>query len=378
MPPTYDVVIAGLGAMGSASAYRLAAAGLRVLGLDRFSPPHDRGSSHGGSRIIREAYFEHPLYVPFAQRAIEAWREIEARSGGALLRTTGGLMLGPRQGEVVGGALRSARLHGLPHEELSAAECRRRFAAFAVPEDEVAVWEPRAGVLDPERAVAAMLDLARRAGAELRFADALRSWRGGAGGVTVETAGGAVECGALVLAAGPWMPDLLGGLAPLTVERTVQHWFRPGGDPARFSADRFPIFIWESGPGLAWYGFPDLGAGVKAALHHQGEPAHADSVRREVAPQEIDALRRLLDARIPGAAGEYLRSAVCLYTNTPDGHFLVDRHPEDGRVWIVSPCSGHGFKFASVIGEVVAAEVDGRAPGFDLEPFRLARLVRRA
>jgi sarcosine oxidase len=371
--PTYDVVVAGLGAMGSSTAYRLAAAGKRVLGLDRFAPPHDRGSSHGSSRIIREAYFEHPLYVPFAQRALAAWREIEARTGVELLRTTGGLMIGPQGGEVAGGALRSARLHGLPYEELSPSGTRRRFPAFAVPENEVAVWEPRAGVLDPERCVATLCALARAAGAELRFGDPLRGWSEAGDGVRVETAAGAFDCGALVLAAGPWMAELLAGVAPLAVERTVQHWFEPGGDPSLYAPGRFPIFIWESGPGLAWYGFPDLGDGLKAALHHQGEPADPDTVRRTVRPEEVEAVRRLLDRGIPGAAGRHLRSAVCLYTNTPDGHFLIDRFPEKRRIWIVSPCSGHGFKFASVIGEVVAAEVLGLDSGFDLTPFRLGR-----
>jgi sarcosine oxidase len=375
MSAIFDVVVAGLGAMGSSTALRLAEAGRRVLGIDRFAPPHALGSSHGSSRIIREAYFEHPLYVPFAQRAIDSWREIERRAGEPLMRATGGLMLGPPDGEVVGGALRSARLHGLPYEELSPRETARRFPALRVPEGDLAVWEPRAGVLDPERAVAAMLALGRAAGAELREGETLVEWRGEGGALRVETTRGSLSCGALVLAAGPWMPDLLVGVAPLAVERTVQHWFRPRAHPDSFAPERFPIFIWEASPGKAWYGFPDLGDGFKVALHHQGEPAHPDSVRRTVGLAEVEAVRGLLERHIPDAAGEHLRAAVCLYTNTPDGHFLIDRHPRDPRVWIVSPCSGHGFKFASVIGEVVAAEVAARPSGFDLTPFRLARFA---
>jgi sarcosine oxidase len=221
--------------------------------------------------------------------------------------------------------------------------------------------------------VAAHLDLARRAGATLRFGETLIGWRTEGDGVRVETSAGPVDCGALVLCAGPWMAGLLAGIAPLSVERTVQHWFRPRARPEQFAADHFPIFIWESAPGAAWYGFPDLGDGFKAALHHQGEPASADTVRREVGAEEVARLRALLDRFIPDASGEHLRAAVCLYTNTPDQHFLIDRHPRDPRVWLVSPCSGHGFKFSSVIGEVVAAEVRGEPSGFDLEPFRLAR-----
>jgi sarcosine oxidase len=369
----FDVVVAGLGAMGSSTAYRLAAAGERVLGIDRFAPPHALGSSHGSSRIIREAYFEHPLYVPFAQRAIAAWREVEATSGSSLLRTTGGLMIGPPDGEVAGGALESARVHGLPYEELGAAVANRRFPALRVPEGEVAIWEPRAGVLDLERCVAAHLDLARREGATLRFGETLAGWRDEGDGLHVETSAGSVDCGALVLCAGPWMAGLLAGIAPLTVERTVQHWFRPRAHPELFAAERFPIFIWESAPGAAWYGFPDLGDGFKAALHHQGEPASPDTVRRDVGAEEVARLRALLDRFIPDASGEHLRAAVCLYTNTPDQHFLIDRHPLERRVWLVSPCSGHGFKFSTVIGEVVAAEVRGEPSGFDLTPFRLGR-----
>lgn len=375
MNAAYDVVIAGLGAMGSSTAFRLAEAGVRVLGLDRLRPPHAYGSSHGASRILREAYFEHPLYVPFAQRAIEAWREIEARSGAELLRTTGGLMLGPPAGDVVGGALLSARQHRLPHEVLAAGEIEQRFPAFSVPEGEIGVWEPRAGILDPERCVEAMLTLARVAGAELRWGETLLGWEPDGEAVRVRTDGGEISCGRLVLAAGPWMPGLLGAAVPLAVERTVQHWFRPRVEDGRFAAGRCPIYIWESAPGRAWYGFPDLGHGIKAALHHQGEPAEPETVRRSVGEDEVAAVTSLLDRHLPGAAGQYLRSAVCMYTNTPDGHFVIDRHPRAPGVWIVSPCSGHGFKFASAIGEVVAAEVRGQPSGFDLRPFRVQRFA---
>jgi sarcosine oxidase len=372
---SYDVAVAGLGAMGSAIACQLARSGARVVGLDRFRPPHAQGSTHGGSRIIREAYFEHPLYVPFAQRAIAAWRELEQTSGASLLLTTGGLMIGPRDGEVVGGALASAALHGLPCELLSAAQTRRRFPALAVPDDAVAVLEPRAGVLHPERCVATLLELARDRGAELRLDEALVAWDRGGDDLRVVTSSGTLRCSRLVLAAGPWMPGLLAGLAlPLAVERTVQHWFRPRARRERFAPTVFPIFVWEVAPGLCWYGFPDLGEGLKAALHHQGEATDPDTVRRSVAPAEVEAVRELLARLIPDAAGEHQRSVVCLYTNTPDLHFLIDRHPDDPRVTLVSACSGHGFKFASVIGEVVAAEVLERHHGFDLGPFRLGRL----
>lgn len=369
------VVVAGLGAMGSAIASELARSGSRVVGIDPQAPPHALGSTHGGSRIIREAYFEHPLYVPLVQRAFDAWRSLEARTGRSLLRSTGGLMIGPRDGEVVAGAIASAEAHGLPYEEVTAAEARRRWP-LRVPDGTAVVFEPRAGILDPEACVAAYLELARHDGAEIRTGERLVAWESLAEGVRVRTDRDVIACDALVLAAGPWMPALLADLdLPLVVERVVQHWFRPL-DAAAVAPERLPIFIWENSPARAWYGFPDTGAGVKVALHHQGAPSDPETVRREVASAEVEGMAELLRRWLPEAAGESLGSAVCLYTNTPDDHFLIDRHPADPRVHVVSPCSGHGFKFASAIGEVVAAEIAGHDPGFDLAPFRMARLRR--
>jgi sarcosine oxidase len=379
--PTYDVVVAGLGAMGSAAAFHLARRGARVLGLDRFAPPHDRGSSHGRSRIIREAYFEDPLYVPLVQRAYELWDELEIAAGTQLFRRTGGLMLGPRDGAVVSGALASARRHGLAHEELDATEVTRRFPAFHPTPGMVGVWEPRAGYLVPERAVAAHLALAAQHGAELRTGESVLRWEAGGDRVEYVTArSGAHATYAarrLVLAAGAWTRRLLEPelQLPLVVERVVQHWFRPARDAELFAPDRFPIFICEYAPGLAWYGFPDAGEGVKAALHHHGElGVDPDVLRREVAPEEVAAVRALLRTFMPAADGPLLDSAVCMYTNTPDEHFVVDVHPAHPEVVIASPCSGHGFKFSSAIGELVADLATGGRTGFDLTPFRIARL----
>jgi sarcosine oxidase len=372
----YDSILAGLGAVGSSAAFHLAKRGNRVLGLDRFAPPHTLGSSHGKSRIIREAYFENPLYVPLVRRAYECWAALEAESGCKLFTQTGGLMIGGPESSVVTGARASAVAHGLPHEELTAGELRRRVPAFHPASDEVAIWEPRAGILAPEAAIVAQLSLARAHGAELRFNEPMLDWSATDSGVSVKTAGGTFQAARLVIAAGSWVGQFVPELAPvLTVERNAVYWFDPVQPTASFSADHFPIFIHEFAPGRAWYGFPDVGDGIKVALHHQGEITDADSVRRTVTDDEIAVIRSLLERFLPEANGTLRATTVCLYTNTPDDHFILDRHPAHGSVVIASPCSGHGFKFSSAIGEVIADLVTDRAPRFDLQPFQVGRLL---
>jgi sarcosine oxidase len=370
----YDVIVVGLGAMGSAAAYHLARRGARVLGLDRFAPPHAFGSSHGRSRIIREAYFEDPLYVPLVQRAYALWDALQEESGREGLVRTGGLMIGPPDGVVVSGAVRSAREHGLPHEVLDAAAVHRRVPGFRPAADMVGVWEPRAGYVVPEAAIAAHLALAARYGAALHTDEPVVGWRATSAGVEVTTSRGAYAAERLVLAAGAWMPRLLGALdVPLAIERNVLHWFRPAHPTSLFDPDRFPIFICEYAPGLAWYGFPDAGDGVKVALHHQGERADPDALRRTVSPEEVAAVRALLGTFMPAADGPLAESAVCMYTNTPDEHFVIDRHPAHANVVVASPCSGHGFKFASAIGEQLAGLALGEVSSLDLTRFRIAR-----
>ncbi|HEV2132522.1 MAG TPA: N-methyl-L-tryptophan oxidase [Longimicrobiaceae bacterium] len=374
MAQRYDVIIAGLGAMGSAAAFHLARRGLRVLGLDRHTPPHELGSSHGESRVIREAYFEHPAYVPLVQRAYELWAELEEQTGQELLRITGALMLGAPESEVVAGALRSAQLHDLPHERLTAEEVRRRFPVLHPSPDQVGVYEPRAGVLFPEACVQAHLDAARAQGAALRFEEPLTRWRYVDEGVEVLTPWERYQAEALVLAVGAWLPGLMPWL-PLEVERQVLHWLRPTRDVDAFTPERCPVFLWQTASGPVFYGIPDLGGGVKAALHHSGARSPLERVRREVGEEDVTEVRGLLERYVPAAAGEFLRSSVCLYTNTPDGHFLIDRHPKHSAVWLVSPCSGHGFKFSSAIGELLAQRITEGTARLDTPLFGLERLA---
>jgi len=377
--PEYDVIIAGLGAMGSAAAWHLSASGYRVLGLERFEPPHQFGSSHGLTRIIREAYFEHPLYVPLVQRAYELWSDLEGRSGRKLLVQTGGLMIGPAGGVLVTGAIRSAKAHKLPHQLLSAEEIRKRFPAFALPDKMVAVWEPRAGILFPELAIQSYLEIAREKGAALKFNTPVIGWKAHEGGVRVDTGVQSYTASNLVLSAGSWMNSLLPDLRlPLSVERQVLFWFEPLSRQELFKSDRFPIFIWEFAYRHFFYGFPDLGDGVKIGIHHEGQTAQPDSINREVSEAEIETARNLLCRFFPSAAGKCRSAAVCMYTNTPDEHFLLDRHPLYPQVLIVSPCSGHGFKFSAVIGEITATLLSGGKPVFDLNLFRLSRFANLA
>lgn len=365
----YDAIVAGLGAAGAATAWQLAARGLRVLGLDRYHPPHDRGSSHGRSRIIRQAYFEGALYVPWLLDAYERWRRLERASGRDLLTITGGLMLGPTEGAILAGSLASARAHGLAHELLDAAELRRRWGtAFALAEGEAALYEPQAGVLRPEAAVEAMLQLAAAAGAELAFGQAVLGWEPTAeGGVRVRSAAGLHEADRLILAAGPWLGGLLApGRLPLTVERVVAAWFQPG--PA---AAGTPIWIRQLPDGRELYGLPELaaGEGLKAAFHNGHAATDPEGDDAPPAAAELAAIHEALARYCPGLAGPPREGRTCRYTRTPDGHFRIGRLPESPQVIAVSACSGHGFKFAPSLGAAAADLAMGGRVGLPMGGF---------
>ncbi len=356
--------------MGSAATFHLARRGRRVLGIDRFAPPHAMGSSHGQTRIIREAYFEHPAYVPLVQRAYTLWDELERASRGKLFVKTGGLMIGRPDSVLVTGARRSAELHGLAHEVLSADDVKRRFPALRPEPDMVAVLEPRAGILFPEACIGAHLSLAANEGVEIHTDERVTRWSASEGGVEVETTRATYRAGRLVISAGAWAPELLRDLAPpLAVERQVLFWFDAQRSASSFTADHCPVHLWEFDDHEFAYGFPDLGGGVKFARHHHGTTGSPESLPRASTTAELEDVRRLLDRFLPDANGLLRSNAVCFYTNTPDENFWIDRHPRHANVVIASPCSGHGFKFAAAIGEVLAKLVDGEDPGFDLDLF---------
>jgi sarcosine oxidase len=375
---SFDVVVCGLGAMGSAALHHLARRGKRVLGLERYAPGHDRGSSHGSTRIIRLGYFEHPSYVPLLRRAYALWRELEGGFGRQLLHVTGIAEIGPPEGVVVQGTLAAAQLHGLRHEVLAAADLTRRFPAFKVPPDYVAVVQPDGGFLEVEPSVAAQLALATGAGAEIRSGETVRAIEPRAGAVRIITDRGAVEAGAAIVAAGAWIPVLLPELAAtLRATREVMGWFEIT-DADLFSAARCPVFIIESRHGMH-YGIPPqggagIGAGIKVAKHHhRNEAVDPDTYDRTVSADDEALIRATVADHIPAANGRLIAAKTCLYTMTPDGDFLIDRLPGAPNIIVASPCSGHGFKFAPVIGEILADLATTGTTVHDIARFSLRR-----
>ena len=371
----FDIAVIGLGAMGSAVTDALARRGARVIAFDRFAPPHTNGSTHGHTRIIREAYYEHPLYVPLVRRAYDLWNDLERYAGETLFVRTGGLMVGPRSGPLFGGALESARAHGVEHEILEGRQLSERFPAYQARADWVGLLELRAGYMLPERCVAAMIERARAHGATLRLNTIVSRWSVGPRGVTVEAGTERVDVERLIVAAGPWLPglrDSLGIDIPLEIERQMSHWFEPNEPGPRYDPARCPIALWQMPDGDVFATFPDEGHGVKCGMHHAGAPTSPETVSRTVTQGENAVARELLEQVMPGAGGRLKEARVCLYTNTPDHHFIVD-WLEGNRVLVVSPCSGHGFKFASAIGEIAGQLAMGEKSWLDLSPFSLKR-----
>jgi len=378
MTDSFDVIIVGLGAMGSATAWQLARRGQRVLGLEQFSAGHPRGSSYGESRIIREIYFEHPSYVPLVRRAYELWEELERESAKRLLTMTGGLMIGPESGRLVTGVLRSAEVHDIPHEVLGASDVNERFPGFELRGKDLAVVDKRAGVLDADACVRAALEVAARLGGELHFDEGVRRWESDGEHVRVETTRGRYTAKQLVLSAGPWMSGLLPALSmPLVVERQVLAWFEPSTHAGQYGPSRFPIYLWEYDGGHMGYGFPRLATGVKAAVFHDGDVVRdPDAIDRSVTTHEVERVRQALRHILPGVAnGALLGTKVCPFTNTPDTHFLIDFHPAFPNVLMSSPCSGHGFKFASAVGELQADLLTDGQSRFDISLFQFDRFI---
>lgn len=352
----YDVAVVGLGGMGSAILAQCATRGASVIGLEQFTRGHDLGSSSGKSRMIRKAYFEDPAYVPLLLRAYDLWRELERETSRELLRLTGLLMVGQEDGEIIAGATRAACEHSLPFEALTASEIRSRFPTLKVLNEEAGVYEPDGGVLDPERAIRAQLDVAEAAGAEMRFEAAVTRWEPTANGFSISLADGTtVATEALVLSLGAWFKEVLESLGvPIRVQRNVQAWFESAR--SGYEGPQFPAFLLDrEGLPAPLYGFPDFGDGIKAAFHSYGDLTDATQAKREVdAARDVEPIRRAMEEWMPSAITALRAARPCLYTLTPDGHFVVDRHPEHPRLILCGGFSGHGFKFAPVIGEIGA------------------------
>jgi sarcosine oxidase len=369
-----DVVVCGLGVMGCAALHQFASRGVRAIGIERFAPGHDRGSSHGETRIIRLGYFEHPSYVPLVRHAHAMWRDLEERTSQKLLHVTGIIEIGSPDSILIRGTLASATTHGLRHEVIGAGDLMRRYPAFRVPPDHVGVLQPDGGFLDVSACIRTLIARATDAGAQVRTHETIHAIEPHAGGVRVVTGHGVIEAAIAVVTAGPWLASLVPDL-PMTLRATRQAmaWFETV-ELALFTPDRFPVFLIESAHGIH-YGFPPFGTrGIKIAKHHHAdETVEPDRYDRALSPHDEALIRSAVAECLPAANGRLLRAATCLYTMSPDGDFILDRLPMHPQIIVASPCSGHGFKFAPVIGEILADLAIRGETRHDISRFALSR-----
>lgn len=376
MSATFDVIVLGVGGMGSAVVHELSRRGRRVLGLEQFPLVHERGSSHGQTRVIRQAYYEHPNYVPLLRRAYEMWYDLEQATGRHLFTECGCLNVGPVGGELIDGVRSAAREHHLTVQEYEGSDLARRFPQFRFGSDLVGVLEARAGFLYVEECVRAHCEVAQALGAVIHTEEPVTGWEIVGDGVVVRTARGIYHAARLVVTAGAWATRLLNTIGvPLTVMRQVQLWFRPTMMSA-FRRDVFPVFLADV-PGGPFYGLPAIDPrGLKAARHyHAPELPDPDAVEWGTGPDDARPLRDFLSRHLPAADGEPTDARVCMYTLTPDRHFVLDLHPRHPQVVLAAGFSGHGFKFASVVGEVLADLAESGQTRHPIEMFRCDRFV---
>lgn len=383
-----DVLVIGLGAMGSATVYQLAKLGVKVIGLDQYTPPHPHGSTHGETRITREAIGEGAQFVPLAMRSHQLWREIEAQTGQTLLTTCGGLIIARagqmsrlhEQSDFLGSTIRAAETFGIPHERLNANEIAARFPQFALRGDECGYFEPGAGYLEPEACVRAQLSLATQHGADFRFGEKVHSVTHACGQTIVDTDRARYTAGVTIVSAGPWVPQLLPTLAPvLTVRRQVMYWFEREltlRNTYSYGPRDFPIFIWHwgNGPDDVFYGFPQLAGAttIKVATEQHRTTTTPEAVRRDIAEVEITTMHaRHIEGKLRGIDARCAKAVACLYTSAADANFIVDRLPGAPDTIVVSACSGHGFKHSAALGEAVATMATSGVRPAVLQPFAL-------
>jgi sarcosine oxidase len=373
-----DVAVVGLGGMGSAILAHCAARGASVIGVEQFRPAHDLGSSHGKTRMIRKAYFEDSAYVPLVLRAYELWRELERAAGEEILRMTGLLSVGEEASEIIRGTRRAASEHDLRVESLSQREVKARYPTLELWKDEVALFETDGGVLNPELGIRAHLKIAESRGAEMRFGVAMESWHATDQGFELSLSDGTrMSASKLVLALGPWFQQTLESLGVrIRVQRNVQVWFSPGTHA--YDAPDFPAFLVNRrGLPAPLYGFPDFGDGVKAAFHGFGDLTDANHINREIdLPRDVELVARALEEWMPGAAQAFREAKPCMYTLTPDEHFVIDRHSDHPNLILCGGFSGHGFKFAPVVGEIGAELALDGGSRHEIEFLSLRRFSR--
>ena len=370
----YDAIVIGLGGMGSATLYELAQRGKRVLGIEQFGIAHELGSSHGVTRIIRLAYHEHPSYVPLMRRAYELWRDLEAKTEEQILHITGSIDAGPPDGSNFNGSLLSCEEHDLPHDVLTSPEITKRFPGYRLPAETMAVFQGEGGFLLPERCISLFVEQAQNLGADVHANERTLEWRPTTNGVSVRTERGEYEAETLVISAGAWASKLLPGISPAAIpERQVLAWFELLR-PEHFAPDVFPVFNLVVDEGQ-FYGFPEFGIpGFKLGkYHHLEENVDPDTIDRDPNARDESVLRDFTEKYFPGAAGATSSMKVCMFTNSPDEHFIIDCLADAPQVVVAAGFSGHGFKFSSVVGEILSdLAIDG-ATRHDIGMFRLAR-----
>ncbi len=373
-----DVVVVGLGGMGSAALANVAARGVSVVGIEQFTRGHLLGSSSGKSRMIRKSYYEHENYIPLLQRAYDAWDKLEKYTGIPIFRRTPVLLAGSPESPTLRGAASSAKAHDIPLEHLSARDIRTRFPMIQPFDDEIGLLEPDAGFIMPEAAIEGYLRIAEEYRAQMLFDAPVTGWnRSNGSTVSVQLADGtSIEASRVIVCTGAWWSSFNDDAMPLQLQRNVQLWFRASSP--QFFIGRCPAFMLDrAGFPQPLYGFPDYGGGVKAAFHGYGETIDgADHVDRNVHPADIEPVRDAVNSWMPGSAAKYIEGKVCIYELTPDRHFVIGAHPNDGRVIVAGGFSGHGFKFASVVGELLADFALDGGTNYDiafLSPNRFAR-----
>ena len=376
MNNTSDVIIIGLGAMGSATSMFLSHNGIKVIGFDSYSPPHEFGSSLGHTRVIREAYHEGTTYVPIVQRAYEIWLEMNENSKVPIIETYGGLLIGRKTGDIEN-ALKSANKYDIPIKKMTTDEISQKFSVLNPPKEYIGLLESRGGAVFVENSINHMLNTALNNGSIHKYNERVVRWSKKSNYYLVETNLGNYKTEKLVFSSGAWITKLLPTLKlPIKIERQVLFWFSPRKNPNKFKSINMPNSGWDLDNGLSFYTMPNLeNRGFKVAMHHNGEFVDPDTLIRESNDSDLKMVRGFLEEYIPDGNGELIDSKVCMYTDTPDQDFLIDSHPDDENIIICSPCSGHGFKFTPAIGEICSSLIINNSTKFDLDKFSLERLI---
>ena len=376
MNNTSDVIIIGLGAMGSATSMFLSHNGIKVIGFDSYSPPHEFGSSLGHTRVIREAYHEGTTYVPIVQRAYEIWLEMNENSKVPIIETYGGLLIGRKTGDIEN-ALKSANKYDIPIKKMTSDEISQKFSVLNPPKEYIGLLESRGGAVFVENSINHMLNTALNNGSIHKYNERVVRWSKKSNYYLVETNLGNYKAEKLVFSSGAWITKLLPTLKlPIKIERQVLFWFSPRKNPDKFKSINLPNSGWDLDNGLSFYTMPNLeNRGFKVAMHHNGEFVDPDTLIRESNDSDLKMVRGFLEEYIPDGNGELIDSKVCMYTDTPDQDFLIDSHPDDENIIICSPCSGHGFKFTPAIGEICSSLIINNSTKFDLDKFSLERLI---